>query len=266
LFCFGEHTLDFIGFKFAKKAGICQANRRGMHHYFITGASSGLGKALAEACLGAGHRVTGISRSSTLSHSGYSHITADLSDASVLELWQYPEIENSCDKIVLINNAATIEPVKHVGNAQNVDIIRAYTLNIIAPAVLCNFFLRQFGPNPAAKFIINITSGAAQRPVDGWAVYCSSKAGLDMFTRVAAMERESEKNRLGVVSVAPGIVDTPMQAQIRSAEAEDFSRVEEFIEYNEDGMLTSPEEAARKILLAIKDQKEIKNVVFSVKN
>lgn len=237
-----------------------------MQHYFITGSSSGLGRALAEACLDAGHRVTGISRSSTLSHPYYSHITADLSNASVLASWSFPELNGSYDKIVLINNAATIEPVKHIGHAESTDIISGYTLNMIAPAVLCNMFVRQFAPNAASKFIINITSGAAQRPVEGWAVYCSAKAGLDMFTRVTAMERESEKNGFQVVSIAPGIVDTPMQERIRSAEKKDFTRVEEFIAYKEEGMLSSPEEAARKILQAIKDQKEIKNVVFSVKN
>lgn len=237
-----------------------------MYHYFITGTSTGLGKALAEACLREGHHVTGISRTATLSDKGYQHIFADLSKQAVLENWNFPEISSSYEKIILINNAGMIGPVKHAGEADNAEMIRAYTLNLIAPAVLSNTFLRQYAPNPAKKFIINVSSGAAQRPVDGWSVYCSTKAGLEMYTRVAAMERESEKNSLGVVAIAPGIVDTPMQAEIRSADAHDFTRVNEFISYKEEGMLTSPEEAAQKILSAIKDQKEIKNVVFSVKN
>jgi benzil reductase ((S)-benzoin forming) len=237
-----------------------------MQHYFITGTSSGLGRALAEACLDEGHSVTGISRTSTVTAKRYEHIFADLSNAAVLEHWVFPEMTASYEKIVLVNNSGMVGPVKHIGEAKSADIIRSYTLNLIAPAVLTNAFLGQFGPNPAKKFIINVSSGAAQRPVDGWGVYCSSKAGLEMLTRVAAMERETEKNSLGVVAIAPGIVDTPMQAEIRSASAHDFTRVQDFIAYKEEGRLTSPEEAAQKILHAIKDQKEINNVVFSVKN
>ncbi len=236
-----------------------------MNHYFITGASGGLGKAMAELCLQNGHTVTGVSRSQSIEHANYSHISLDLSQTDQLSAFTFPLSHiSTAQKIVLINNAAQVEPVKYCGNADNEDIIKAYIVNLIAPAVLSNTFIHTFENYSAEKIIVNISSGAANYPVDGWSVYCSSKAGLDMFTRTVAMEREKQKSGLKIASIAPGIVDTGMQNSIREADRDNFSRVADFIAYKQNNQLQTPEAAAGKIILAINQLNSIHDVVFSI--
>ncbi|MGZ5243534.1 MAG: SDR family NAD(P)-dependent oxidoreductase [Bacteroidia bacterium] len=237
-----------------------------MNHYFITGTSSGLGKAMAEICLRDGHTVTGISRHQSIHHQNYFHLQTDLSKTENLSAFSFEQQKVDCEKIVLINNAAQIEPVKYSGHADNEDIIQAYTLNVIAPAVLINTFIATFENHSAKKYIVNISSGAANYPVDGWSVYCSSKAALDMISRTVAMEREKEKSSFKVASIAPGIVDTAMQSTIRKADSHDFSRVSEFVAYKEENKLQAPEAAAEKIISAINQLNSINDVVFSIKN
>ena len=66
-----------------------------------------------------------------------------------------------------------------------------------------------------AKRILNISSGAGRNPYEGWGAYCTTKAGLDHFSRVVAMEQANEQYPVEIVSIAPGIIDTDMQATIR---------------------------------------------------
>jgi benzil reductase ((S)-benzoin forming) len=239
-----------------------------MHLYFITGSSSGLGKALAEQCLAEGHTVVGFSRSNVIVHEHYLHVSVDLGRQENLESFSFPEIGaiDSFNRIVLINNAAQIKPVKYIGKAETKDIITSFTLNLIATVVLTNSFLRTFETLNAEKLVINISSGAGKNPLDGWSTYCSAKAGLDMYTRVAALEREMSGNGFKMVSIAPGVVDTLMQAEIRNTNQQDFSEVERFVDYKAKGVLVSAEEAASKILGSVKYINDIAHEVYSVKN
>ncbi|MGK9939449.1 SDR family NAD(P)-dependent oxidoreductase, partial [Salmonella enterica subsp. enterica] len=86
-------------------------------------------------------------------------------------------------------------------------------------------------------------SGAARRPVEGWSAYCAGKAALDMFARSVNAEYASLRAERGVraVALAPGVVDTGMQAAIREA---DFAQVERFRSLKANAQLTSPDEAA----------------------
>lgn len=244
----------------------CEAYQKSMNQYFITGTSSGLGKALAEICLNNGHAVTGFSRRQTIQHPNYAHIVTDLSKTENLQNFRFDLEDNDYKKIILINNAAQVEPVKYSGRADNEQIIQAYTLNVIAPAVLINTFIATFENHSAKKVIVNISSGAANYPVDGWSVYCSSKAALDMLSRTVAMEREKEKSGFKVASIAPGIVDTAMQTGIRQSDSKDFSRINDFIAYKEENKLQTPQAAAEKIISAINQLNTINDVVFSIKN
>jgi benzil reductase ((S)-benzoin forming) len=241
-----------------------------MKYYFITGTSSGLGNALCRLILeDRNSRVIGISRQNTINHDQYTHFHLDLSDigklkSSVDQIFRpLPDV----DRIVLINNAATLGQVGHLGNLNNDRIHETLNLNVIAPAILTNGFLHKYYHcNDCHKVILNISSGAGKRPTDGWSLYCSSKAAVDMLSEVGSVEKQKDHQNLKIFSVSPGIVDTPMQDQIRELRKEDFSRVEEFIEYKKENMLVSPEKVAKKILHIIEHDQDFHEPLLSVRS
>jgi NAD(P)-dependent dehydrogenase (short-subunit alcohol dehydrogenase family) len=86
-----------------------------------------------------------------------------------------------------------------------------------------------------------------------------------MYSRVLAKEQEIRGEGFSLAAIGPGIVDTPMQAELRAADERSFSLKEEFIDFKESGKLASPEEAASKIWNAIEKINNKNTVVFSVK-
>ncbi|MEO6902640.1 MAG: SDR family NAD(P)-dependent oxidoreductase [Bacteroidia bacterium] len=243
-----------------------------LNYYFITGTSGGIGKALATQLLkNTKNRVIGISRTNTISHPNYTHHAIDLSNLDLVANFRFIPLESS-KKVYLINNAGTLGSVKPIGKLQAIDIIKGYALNLIAPSVLTNSFINTYENVEAEKVIVNISSGAGKNPIDGWAIYCSSKAGIDLFSRVVALEQEIQQQtnpllkKFNIFSIAPGVVDTNMQVQIRNTEKENFSRVADFINYKTNNELSSPENVSKKYLQLLADITTIKNIVSSIKD
>jgi hypothetical protein len=92
-----------------------------------------------------------------------------------------------------------------------------------------------------------ISSGAARSVYEGWSAYGAGKAALDHWVRTAGAEQERRGGRVRILAVAPGVVETAMQAQIRATDAADFPEVQRFHELAERGELRAPEEAARDV-------------------
>ena len=92
--------------------------------------------------------------------------------------------------------------------------------------------------------VINISSGAARKPYPGWAVYCASKAALDRYSEVLQVEAPFAQ----IASIAPGVLDTAMQADIRQSTAEDFPNIQRFIDLHAEQALSSPLAVAKQIL------------------
>ena len=120
-------------------------------------------------------------------------------------------------------------------------------MNVTAPLVLMNRFLRATSPVELRR-VINISSGAGRRPIFGWSAYCASKAALDMASRAAALEARTREQAVHVVSLAPGVIDTPMQGIVRGASQEQFVDVERFRKMKEEGVLRPADDVARDIL------------------
>ena len=153
-----------------------------MHYYLITGASQGLGRALAEAILERPDtHVLGISRHATIEHPRYQHQPLDLSDIEAVEhnLAKIFAPRPDAQSLTLINNAGTLGEIGYVGELPNEHFQFVFDLNVVAPAMLMNTFLKTYEGLTTPRTILNISSGAAQRPVDGWAAYCASKAALN---------------------------------------------------------------------------------------
>ena len=237
-----------------------------MNYYYITGASRGIGKALVEILLeNSSNKVVGISRECTIQHDNYTHLSIDLSNANALSSIQFGK-HLDAKKVVLINNAGTLGEVKHVGNLTSNSIIKSYTVNLITPAVLTNSFMNAYQSQDIEKIILNISSGAGKNPVDGWSVYCSTKAGLDMFSQAIDKEQKSNnKSSFKVYSIAPGVVDTTMQAKIRNTSKSDFSNVDSFISLQKSNQLSDPVAVAKKYLSLLDNTYTINGVLDSLR-
>lgn len=238
-----------------------------MRYVFITGASRGLGKAIATAFLrDLNCRVFGLSKSIIPSVSRLTQIQIDLSDQQEMASWVFPQLPDA-DELILINNAGSLDPIRYSGTFENDAIIRLLQLNLTTPILLTNSFLRTYADSSARQCIVNISSGAGKYPVDGWSAYCASKAGLDLFTHTVHKELKlSGKTNTFIFSIAPGIVDTAMQRSIRNCEKQHFSRVEEFKTYHNSGKLISPEIVANNYLRIFDNPERYTDPVFSIQD
>lgn len=218
-----------------------------MKKAIVTGHSRGLGKALLEQLEAGGWGVLGISRS--VGTDPATSVQLDLASPEAVADWlagpQLGAFLTGATEIVLLNNAGALGPARPVGGADPVATITAVNLNVTAPILLTDAVI-EARPEGADLRVAHISSGAGRRPLEGWAVYCATKAAVDMHARTLAAERH---DGVRVAAVAPGIVDTDMQAAIRSSG--DFPDRATFIEYKETGQLASPEDAAAKVLALV---------------
>jgi benzil reductase ((S)-benzoin forming) len=233
----------------------------------LTGHSKGLGKALLERfLLERNFQIVAVSRStSDIQNENLIQVALDLSDLDSLEA-SLPAIfpKGDFEKVILINNAGWIGEVKPVGKLQPTEMEKAIKLNLLAPMILSDAFVKAYAELNAEKFICNISSGAARKPMPGWAEYCSGKAGLEMFSKVAAEELREKVFR--VFSVAPGIVDTEMQAEIRTADSSGFPALERFKNFKEEGQLSTPALVAAKIFYILDNPALFPEVIQDVRN
>jgi benzil reductase ((S)-benzoin forming) len=222
-----------------------------MHYYIITGASRGLGKALAETILAQPDtHVTGVSRHATITHERYHHQPLDLSDMLAVQnnlQKVFPPLPEATS-ITLINNAGVLGEIGYVGEVPNEHFEFVFDVNVIAPAMLMNTFLRTYAAQQVPRTILNISSGAAQRAVDGWAAYSASKAALDALSRTAQKEQDLRGTGVRIRSLSPGVVDTAMQEQIRTAAERDFSEAGRFERMYAENNLESSEKVANQIV------------------
>ncbi len=238
-----------------------------MNYYYITGTSRGIGKAMAEFLLKEKENtVIGIARSRSIEHRNYKHITLDLSDVSKVKGFQF-EKHPDAKNIFLVNNAGAMGEVKPVGRLSNDTLIKDYNLNLVAPCLLMNNFIPAYKDSVAEKIILNISSGAGKYPIDGWSVYCASKAGLDLFSRVIDLEQKTTaKHGFHVFAIAPGVVETDMQTNIRKVPKEDFSRLDDFVNYKSTGQLLDPAVVAEKYFRILAHPSSLKDVVLSLRD
>lgn len=217
----------------------------------ITGASKGLGNALALHYLNQGHSVYSLSRTKADNLAEVTQIECDLSNLEELET-VFTSLLNTVKEtlptsLTLINNAGSLGTVSHLENIESDNIIQTVNLNYTAPLLLNSLFIKQTEDWKTERKIRTISSGAAASSIDGWSVYCSSKAAIDQMTRVLGVEQASKFNPVHTLSIYPGVVDTGMQGEIRKAREEDFSNIEKFKNMKANSELASPESVAQLI-------------------
>jgi benzil reductase ((S)-benzoin forming) len=229
----------------------------------ITGTSKGIGKAIAENYLALGEKVIGIGRNHTISHRGYSSIHCDLSDPGSVEHISFPDLGS--EELIFIHNAGILGKVDYFEKLDSKEIAKVMQVNLFAGAVTLQKLL-QLLPKATSFKCVFISSGAGKTPIASWASYCASKAAVDLFCQTIQME-EQQLGRSGFhcLSVAPGVVDTDMQALIRDTKQTSFSEVERFKEYKNSNQLYSPELVAKKLFKLVHEM-ALEQVVYSLRD
>lgn len=220
-----------------------------MELYIVSGASKGIGEELYEQLEKSGATVIGIARSNPMGHENFAEVDLTSREArqGLMERLLKPYLETA-DAFTLINNAGTVEPVGKVGTLSTDALQQAIELNLTAPIELSNEFIEVLTNVKAKKQIINISSGAGRNAYEGWGIYCTTKAGLDQFSKVIRLEQDRVENPVGIVSIAPGIIDTGMQETIRSSDISGFPMLQQFINYKEEGKLRSADATAQLLI------------------
>ena len=214
----------------------------------VSGASSGIGLAMVRSVPWPGARVIDISRRGA---PGLEHLAADLADPRqwerVTSLFAR-EIEGFAgERVVFVHAAGTLEPIGFAGEVDAAAYRRAVLLGAACPQVLGDAFLRSARKTRADCRLLLITSGAAHSVYPGWSAYGAGKAAIDQWVRTAGAEQARRGDRVRVMAVAPGIVATAMQDQIRVTPAGDFPDVARFVEFFDSGQLRDPREVAAEI-------------------
>ena len=230
------------------------------HQYILTGASRGMGLGLAEQLLQAGNRLLCISRNAnpdlaaTAQKAGvpltqWTHDLADGVGASErLKAWLQTLNPGELASISLINNAGTIPPILPLGQSHPADLAQALRVGLEAPMALCAAFLGATASWTLPRKVLNISSGLGRYPMASQAGYCAAKAGLDHFTRCMALDEALQTHGAKVCSLAPGVIDTDMQVQMRGAAGEAFPDQSKFLQLKAQGQLSSPAQAAAQVL------------------
>jgi benzil reductase ((S)-benzoin forming) len=142
-------------------------------------------------------------------------------------------------------------------NAQNVFQVNYLSAVEIAIKALDSTNCRQ---------IFFISSGAANRPISSWSQYGASKAALNYFAETLQQECHETNRKVVIKSIAPGVVDTPMQEQIRQLNPENFPTVEYFRNLKKEQELSSAEEVARKLLFVSLNPEQLPSVCMSLRD
>lgn len=228
----------------------------------ITGASSGLGLALART-VPFPASVVDISRSGA-NDDDIEHIAADLSDPSSwtmvgAEMHRLIE-EHEPRRGVFIHAAGTLTPIGFAGEVDTDAYASNVVLNSASGQVLGHLFLEAIRGRSGTFDVVMISSGASSSVYPGWSSYGAGKAALDQWVRNVGSEQK-ERGGVRVSAIAPGVVATAMQEQIRAVPEENFPNVERFHELHDEGKLAEPEEAARRVWEAIERGIETGSVI-----
>jgi hypothetical protein len=218
----------------------------------ITGHTRGLGAALAGNLLARGVPVLGLARTrspelATAYPDLFEEIELDLADSVALSGWlaggALGDYLDGTGAVLLLNNAGMVSPVGPLDAQDPQAVLRAVQLNVAAPMALAAAVVR--ASDGAQRRILHISSGAGRNAYPGWSVYCATKAALDHHARAVALDRE---RGVRICSLAPGVIDTGMQAEIRAVPEERFPMRQRFIDLKETGSLLDPDECAEHLV------------------
>jgi NAD(P)-dependent dehydrogenase (short-subunit alcohol dehydrogenase family) len=195
----------------------------------VTGASRGIGAAAAEALAAEGANVVLTARDAALTRQVALSIgerasahACDVADYDAFAALVAATKARFGRLDALINNAGVIDPIATIAESDPAAWARNIQINLTG----AYHAIRAVLPGMLADgggTIVNVSSGAAVRPLEGWSAYCSGKAGLHMLTRAIALETAGKGIR--VFGFQPGTTDTDMQVLIRASGLNPVSQI-----------------------------------------
>ena len=193
----------------------------------VTGGSRGIGLAAAQALAAAGAKVAVTARSGveeaaeTVGH-GAIGLACNVSDPAQADAAVAAVTQRFGKVSLLINNAGVIDPIGPLAESDPAAWAQNITVNLSGVYTMARYALP--GMISAGRgVILNVSSGAAHRPLEGWSAYCSAKAGVAMLTR--ALHLETHGQGIRTYGFAPGTVDTEMQVKIRASGVNQISQI-----------------------------------------
>ena len=228
--------------------------------YILTGGSRGMGLSMARQILSQGHHLVGIARHrnadlDATAREGHAtllqwqhDLAAPQAAAQQLKDWLRAQTPGDYARVVLINNAGVIPPIAPLADSDWNAIAQALRVGLEAPMLLTAAFLQATEAWDIPRQVLNISSGLGRRAIASQATYCAAKAGMDNFSVSVALDEALKPNGAKICSLAPGVIDTDMQRQLRSASSQAFPDVQRFAQLHSSGALTSADEAAARVL------------------
>ena len=238
------------------------------HLFILTGASRGMGLAMARQLLASEHVLLCIARRTNdeldalaetkgaLLVQWSQDLAESLEAAQRLHEWLSDSEPQSLASCTLINNAGMLPQIAPLDRLDALELAASLRVNLEAPMLLTSAFLRATSAWSAQRKVLCISSGLGRRAMAAQAPYCTAKAGLDHFARCIALEQATLGDRgAKICSLAPGVIDTDMQTQLRDADEALFADRDSFVGLKSQNKLASPEAAASRVLgyLALDD-------------
>ena len=230
------------------------------HLTILTGASRGMGLAMAQqlmrsdttlVCI-ARHTAPELTAAAQAAGTQLEQWQQDLSDgesaAQALRTWLTDQGPGAFASATLINNAGMIPRIAPLSDSDAADLATALRVGLEAPMQLTGAFLGATDAWTIPRKVLNISSGLGRRAMASQAAYCAAKAGMDHFTRCVALDEARKPHGAKVCSLAPGVIDTDMQVQLRGATVEAFPDQQNFANLKTGGQLASPADAATRVL------------------
>lgn len=218
----------------------------------VTGHTKGLGAGIAAELLARGVPVLGIARGHAEQLAGHypeilTEVRLDLGDPRQLGAWlagdDLHDYLEDCPVVLLVNNAGTVQPVGALDAQDPAAVAMAVGLNVTAPLMLSAAVAK--AQHPQECRILHVSSGAGRNAYPGWSIYCATKAALDHHARAVALDA---RPGVRICSLAPGVIDTGMQAEIRATPVEHFPMRARFVDMKQHGQLRMPADCAHDVV------------------
>jgi sepiapterin reductase len=227
----------------------------------LTGTTRGLGAAMAAQLAARGESLVTLSRKTSSALAEIASANGTTLIQIEVDLANSPAVKTAASQLIpllkghslvrLIHNAGVVTPIAQSQHLTNLDVINdAFHVNITS-AIFLTAHVLSHTPEAKDRRVMLISSGAGRNVSSGWAVYCATKAAMDRYAEAAQLD---QGNRARIVSMAPGVIDTPMQETIRATSKDDLPSLERFIGFKENKQLADPAAVAQRLLKALESE------------